>query len=314
MFVDMKWDNTPVMIDVQKPRETKSLENQSLSFNTGSTLSVNRLYGAPNIGIGTSYYVSLRSDRVGAASTTLSGDDIGVARVYDFKLKSNYNSNKDINEWSISLYDLNIFSTLTLNSAVTLNTPTFIKGKNSGATAFLKNSVTDSTSITVYDKKGTFVKNETLSFDGLESSREIVSIDNFGVSNVKSIFSTDENGDVDFSCDTIQSPKVIGKASITAESSGTSTITSSEEGFPKNIYVNDLLQYTISSQKRCAKVTQVLENSIEISSITSVTGVFDGSLPTSNIDVVDLSILKTNLDKSSDKSYLQNSQKQIYRI
>ena len=293
---------SPVMIDVQKPRETKSLENQSLSFNTGSTLSVNRLYGAPNIGIGTSYYVSLRSDRVGAASTTLSGDEIGVARVYDFKLKSNYNSNKDINEWSISLYDLNIFSTLTLNSAVTLSTPTFIKGKNSGATAFLKNSVTDSTSITVYDKKGTFVKNETLSFDGLESSREIVSIDNFGVSNVKSIFSTDENGDVDFSCDTIQSPKVIGKASITAESSGTSTITSSEEGFPKNIYVNDLLQYTISSQKRAAKVTQVLENSIEISSITSVTGVFDGSLPTSNIDVVDLSILKTNLDKSSDKS------------
>ena len=190
---------------MQKPEEiSKSLTNQLVSFNTGSTLIIKKLYGLPTIGIGNGYHVSLRDAAV-ASSTGEAGTEIGVARVYDFRLTSNtYNANSDDNEWGISLYDIDIFSTVSLSSSVTYDTPTFIKGSNSGATAFLRDSVSSSSSITVYGiKKGTFEDGEKLYFDGLESDITISSITNYGLSEVKSLLSKD-GATVDFSCDLVK--------------------------------------------------------------------------------------------------------------
>ena len=194
---------SPVMIDVQKPRVGKSLTDQLISFNTGSTLIIKKLYGLPTIGIGNGYHVSLRNAVV-ASSTGEAGIEIGVARVYDFRLTSStYNANSDDNEWGISLYDIDIFSTATLSSSVTYDTPTFIRGSNSGATAFLRDSVSSSSSITVYGIKGTFEDGEKLYFDGLESDITISSITNYGLSEVKSLLSKD-GATVDFSCDLVK--------------------------------------------------------------------------------------------------------------
>ena len=54
------------------------------------------------------------------------GEEIGLARVYDFALESGaYNtSNANINEWDISLYDIQTFTKITLNANHTLSTPT----------------------------------------------------------------------------------------------------------------------------------------------------------------------------------------------
>jgi hypothetical protein len=52
-------------LDVEKPRTTKTLENQSITYNTGPTLSLNRVFGSPTIGIGNTYVLSLRNERVG---------------------------------------------------------------------------------------------------------------------------------------------------------------------------------------------------------------------------------------------------------
>ena len=53
-----------------------------------------------------------------------------------------YNSVRQLNQWDISLYDVQTTTNITLNQPTTLSTPTYIKGLNSGATAFLKDSVT----------------------------------------------------------------------------------------------------------------------------------------------------------------------------
>ena len=45
-------------------------------------------------------------------------------------------SNPPLNEWDISLYDIQTVTNITLNQATTLSTPVYIKGANSGATAF----------------------------------------------------------------------------------------------------------------------------------------------------------------------------------
>ena len=60
----------PAFLDFDKPRSTKTLENQSINYVTGPTFTLNRVSGAPQIGIGTDYTISLRDQRVGAAATT----------------------------------------------------------------------------------------------------------------------------------------------------------------------------------------------------------------------------------------------------
>jgi hypothetical protein len=72
-------------LDVQKPRTVKTLENQSINYNTGQTLSLNNVYGTPVIGIGNTYILSLRDERSGVSQITAPGKEIGVARVYDFR-------------------------------------------------------------------------------------------------------------------------------------------------------------------------------------------------------------------------------------
>ena len=101
------------------------------------------------------------------------------------------------------LYDIQTFTKITLNANHTLSTPTFIKGKYSGATGFLRSAVSDSTSLQVYETNGEFVPNEPLIFNGIENSRVSVAVTDFGIRDVKSIFGgpglTDQNsGDVGF--------------------------------------------------------------------------------------------------------------------
>ena len=51
------------------------------------------------------------------------GEEIGLARVYDFALESKYNtSTPSANEWDISLYDIQTFTKISFKSNHTLNT------------------------------------------------------------------------------------------------------------------------------------------------------------------------------------------------
>ena len=106
--------------------------------------------------------MSLRDQRTGAQSAanimSAPGEEIGLARVYDFALESGaYNTtNSNINEWDISLFDIQTFTKITLNANHTLSTPTFIKGKYSNATGFLRSAVSASTSLQVYETNGEF--------------------------------------------------------------------------------------------------------------------------------------------------------------
>ena len=56
--------------------------------------------------------ISLRSERIGSARTDKHGEEIGIARVYDFVLESgSYNtSNLQLNQWDLSLYDVQTYT------------------------------------------------------------------------------------------------------------------------------------------------------------------------------------------------------------
>jgi hypothetical protein len=84
--------------------------------------------------------ISLRDTRVGDDPTVTPGKEIGVARFYDAALESGSYDNvyPNTNRWDVSLFDLQVYTELELNEAATLTTPTFIEGKSSGATAYLR--------------------------------------------------------------------------------------------------------------------------------------------------------------------------------
>jgi len=308
------------LLDLPKPRTTKTIDNQSIFYNTGSTLNLNRVYGAPLVGVGNTYILSLRDERVGsvdgavgAAQTEPAGAEIGVARVYDFRLESgSYNiSNGDLNEWNISLFDVQTITKITLNENTTLTTPTFVKGTNSGATGFLKNSISDSNVIELYDTSGEFIRYEGFEFDGLENGRVATAITSYGLSDVQSIYGKVGVGTT-FAADVIPSTdSTIGIATIsTVNASGESTVISANPQFPGLVSVGDLVSYTSTDINQSftdpvfATVQTVNDASIVISGVTTVTGICEGRLPTTGtrIEVTDFKVLGTKLSTSSDST------------
>ena len=296
------------LIDIPKPRETKTLENQTIVYNTGPTFKLNRAYGSPKVGIGNDYVLSLRDSRVGNTGITSAGKEIGVARVYDFRLESgSYDSNNpNLNEWNISLYDIQTITEITLNEAITLSTPTFVKGKNSGATGFLKNSVSNSTLMVLYQTTGEFSNFESLIFDGDETiSRICRNVTSYGISDVRSVYGTVGTGKT-FSADVIQTTKFnVGIASIVPNNSSI-IITSTNPLFSgKNVKVGEIIKYT-NPQKMSlpyyAKVSVINTASIEAVGVTSVSNFIEGGIPSSNIIVNDLEILTTSLVSSQDNT------------
>ena len=131
---------SPTFIDVTKPRATRTIEDQFFQYNTGPTLKLNSVYRSPTVGVGNTFVLSLRDQRVGVNSETASGKEIGLARVFDFKLESgSYNTTyPKLNEWGTSLYDIVPFTELTVNQEITVAAPAYIEGASSGATGFLR--------------------------------------------------------------------------------------------------------------------------------------------------------------------------------
>jgi hypothetical protein len=298
---------SPTFLDVEKPRTTKTLENQSINYNTGPTFSLNNVYGTPVTGIGNTYVLSLRSERVGTSNTIASGKEIGVARVYDFKLESgSYNtSNQNINEWNISLYDVQTITEITLNEPIDLSVPTFVQGKNSGASGFIKDAVSVNNLITLYDTKGNFSRNESFIFDGIESGYVAVAVTSYGISDVKSVYGLVGSAST-FSADTIQSTRFnVGIALISEESSGISTITSPNISFPGNLLKEgNIISYSDTSllDPVYAKVVSVGSTNVTISGVSTVIGVAEGKLPPNTLEVTDLKVLSTILSTSSDNT------------
>ena len=300
----------PKYLDSTKTRTTRTVEQASLQYNTGPTLSLNRAYGSATIGVGNTYVVSLRDTRVGANGYDVPGKEIGMARVYDYKLESgSYDAaNGNLNRWDLALYDVQTVSEITLNQPATLSIPTYIKGSQSGATAFLKSSVTAGVALTVYERQGEFNPNESLIFNGDADGRIAVAITNHTISDVKSIYATDNGlvGINTFSADVMPTLKAnIGIASITGVSANISTVTSTNRAFPADIKVGNLLQFSNlanSDDPTLAKVITVGTNIVTIQGVESVSGICNGVLPSSNINVSDLTVQSTDLASSGDNT------------
>ena len=204
------------IIDVEKPRETKTVTNALVPFEMGTLIRVNNVQGTPLFGVNNnSNIVRLQGQRRGTSTTAATGTEIGQARVYNFSLTDS--AQVDLStSWDLYLFDVQTYTTISLNeNTLTADMPvsSYIRGVSSGASGYVQSAPGGTTNITLMQTSGTFMVGEQLLInESKEISRSITSLTTHTIEDVKSIYqdSTALNSELkrDFIADTILERKV----------------------------------------------------------------------------------------------------------
>ena len=273
--------------DNDKPRTTKLKENVSVPVTIGNSIQVENLYGSPVVGFTNTYTVDLRDRRLnddGILDTD--GAVIGNARIYDFTKKNIAGVGTE--RFDLRLYDIQTFSVLELGLEITAPESAHVKGVFSGATGHLKSQVGAGITLTVTDVAGEFQINEPIEIDGLAVGRNITSVSDKDIRDVKSIGRV--GGGVTFACNVAmqQTTNLIEPGSafeISARSAGdptgVTTVTSPSVGDFRNVpvRVGDVVSFTISgkTQPTFNRVSAVSAGEINLVGVSTVVGVCDGA-------------------------------------
>ncbi len=274
------------ILDVPKPRTKQSVSSVNVPFEMGNLLRINNVSGSPK----QKEVIYLHNARKNS-TTVAAGSTIGSARVYSFNLTDSAHTGASTN-WDLYLYDIQTYTEITLNETLTssqLKVSSFIKGKSSGASGY---SVSDGNSTSVINLRqtsGSFSVGEQILIDGIETvSRTISSIKQYKIEDIKSVhqptaisgFSTSFIGDTQL--DRVQKTGLI---TITASSGGISTATISLPNTFSGITTNTIIRYQVSGLEtevynRVLSVSPST-NSLTLVGVSTVTGVCDGRLPSS---------------------------------
>ncbi len=297
-------------VDVPKARTTKKIEDIGVDYNTGAQFIVNRVFGSPNVGLGTTSFVSLRDTRIGGVHTTVAGNEIGKAKVYDFTPESVNLSwdAQDSNEWDLRLFDIQTYTTLGISTDITISLPARITGDSSGAEGYLTSAVTAGTDLTVYCNTGSFVKDESFKVNGNDVGQVIKTVRDYGINDIYSIHSSEAIGNLgigqtfnaDFKLTRSITPiakSFIGNSPtfvITAENQGISTISSPGNNFSGIVTTGNYIGYAVAgfATETYNRVSAINDAGDELTvvSTANVVGVADGALPTTEITTNALSI------------------------
>ena len=287
------------VIDVQKPRDTQTVVNSNIPFNMGNILRVNNISGIPKIK-GT---INLYDQRKNSNSTP-NGAKIGDARVYIFKLTDSVYNNSATN-WDLYLYDIQTYTKLTLNQSVSntdLPATSFINGKSSGASGYAVSNGGNSTIVNVSQTSGRFIIGESLIINGIETTpRTIASIKDYTSADIKSVYQASDapNGfssafiaDSQLDRQTATGFSAIDQVTISADNGGVSIVSSGK--YFTGIATNSIIRYqkTGSTTETYNRVLSInpTGTSMVIGAATSVSGVCDGTLPSSQLSQISFSI------------------------
>ena len=271
------------ILDVSKPRETQTVDNVSIPFEMGSLLRINNITGSPKQNELVEIH-SVRRSASGISSTTKIGD----ARIYNFRLTDAAYSSASTN-WDLYLYDIQTYTTLILNQALSpsqLPATSFIKGKSSGASGYVVSAGNGTTTVSVRQTSGTFIKGEQIIINGLELyPRSIADITAYNSEDIRQVYQSIEVSGFTtaFIGDSVLSKQLpIGfNASDTVNISAGGVVTSPGKFF-NAIKPGSIIRYQTStgSVENFNRVTSISStgNSMTVVGITTVTGVCNGEV------------------------------------
>jgi len=167
--------DSPVYLDLPKPREYKSLQNNIIPFELGNNIQLSNVYGSPILSgpdIDNSYQTIELRDAVTASPGAVAGNIIGLARIASWEFTSSGTDTVEGNlndYYDAHIFDISLFTKLYLTGSVTIEGGSLIRGKTSGATGFLRlssgTSFTGQT-VTLYGVSGSFRSGEVIEVDG----------------------------------------------------------------------------------------------------------------------------------------------------
>jgi hypothetical protein len=285
------------IIDVEKPRDTKSVNNANIPFEMGNIIRVNNASGAPAQRYPVDLYDQLN----------IGGSKIGSARIYNFSLTDAAYTDASTN-WDLYLYDIQTYTTLIVNSTIsTLEFPatSFVKGKSSGASGYVVSIDPGSNTIVLSQTSGTFSVGEQLIVNGIDFSRTINNVTSYSTEDIKSLQQTGISGYPTFSANCLlerfKLPNGLNQLNI----SSNGNVTAASNVFT-GVKVGSIIRYQRVgfNTETYNRVSSVAADglSITVVGVTTVSGVFDGGLPSSTIQPAVL--LGSALIRNQNAGYL----------
>tara|TARA_B100000073_G_scaffold254029_1_gene214019 strand:- start:6253 stop:13377 length:7125 start_codon:yes stop_codon:yes gene_type:complete len=285
------------IIDVEKPRDTRKIENSAVPFEMGNLLRVNAVSGAPKIKSDVELHKVLNGTH-GDSSTK-----IGDARVYTFNLTGDSYTG-DSTKWDLYLYDIQTYTVLTTNrtivSADNINLSSFIKGKNSGAYGHSVAAVTSGNTITVRQTSGSFSPGEQVFIDGIDTPLSVESIVVYSSRDIKSVTQS-EAGFPNFSANSVLT-KIPFNGVTEAILDGSNNLTI-PGGIFTGIKEGDIVRYKVSGESD--EVYNVVGPHPSASTIhldpinTGVVGVYTGQVGSAGTYRVSLGVGEIKNNSSS---------------
>ena len=229
------------VLDVEKPRDIKSVGASSIPFSLGSNLKINNVFGTPFINLGGSNtnVVDLYNQRATNPNlTTDRGIKIGKARVYSFGA-SDAPYTGGSTEFDLHLYDIQTFTILKVSQVTQIAVGTRIRGVASGAIGFVA-ELPNASEISLAETTGTFIEGEQIVVNEIESniSPSILAIDAYTTDDIKSVFQLKAIATLasNFSADSVLYDRVLPNFSLTDNlsvlgGSGTNTATVANRRF-----------------------------------------------------------------------------------
>jgi len=313
--------NGSTVLDVDKPRDTKTIDSALISFNMGSLLKVNNVYGVPYINVGNSVgggsnIIELYNRRRNTSTTNAgTGYKIGEARIYWYGVSDAPYSGATT-EWDLYLFDIQTYTSLTLSRNIGNVATSFIRGLSSGATGYLANKPS-STVFNLTQTSGSFIQGEQVIInEDTSSSAAIVSLVEYGTEDIKSVYqdSNTLNSALlsDFIADAVLYEKPLVNFStldtLTINTSGIATCPGRFFSGSTGIKTDSIIKYTKAGATLPTfnRVDSISTNGsiITLSALdttAAITGIAEGSLP-AGITTSTFSVVAPRVTKLSDSS------------
>jgi len=215
------------VLDIDKPRDTKTIKSASVPFRMGSMLKIDNVEGSPwiNVGGSNANVISLHSQRKTSAAnpTSGSGTKIGEARIYSFALSgAEYTGSSS--EWDLHLYDLQTYTVLQISNPGTIATniplSSRVRGLSSGAIGYVANH--NPAELILSQTTGSFIQGEQLIFNEQikSSNSSVITVTAYTTDDIKSVYQDSDGSNFDstllsdFSADAVLYDRVLPNFSL----------------------------------------------------------------------------------------------------
>ena len=289
------------ILDVEKPRDTKTISNSLIPFEMGNLLRVNNVFGVPFADITSSGSVINLYNQRRNSTTAGTGTLVGKARVYSFSVTDAAYTNAST-EWDLYLFDVQTYTEIVLNESVSgTESPatSYVQGLSSNASGYVVSGAGSNT-LLLSQTSGSFIEGEQLSFNGTSlTSRSIVRIKAYNTDDIKSVYqdctSITSALKSDFVADTALYTTIPSRFSVTDRITinNTGIVTCPGKNF-LGIRSDTVVRYQIPDLniETFNRVISISADglSMQLGTVPNVTNVNSGALPINSISLIPFKI------------------------